>query len=79
VVLAPVGVAPWALGMAGAGYGVLAAILGAELVRRAWTVLRTPVATSRAPAKALFAFSILYLYVIFAALLIDAAVRYLAA
>jgi heme o synthase len=79
VVLAPVGVAPWALGMAGAGYGVLAAILGAELVRRAWTVLRTPVATSRAPAKALFAFSILYLYVIFAALLIDAAVRHLAA
>jgi heme o synthase len=79
VLLAPVGAAPWALGMAGVGYGVLAVSLGAELLRRAWMVLRTPVATSRAPAKALFAFSILYLYAIFAALLIDAAIRHLAA
>ncbi len=78
LLLAPVGVAPWALGMAGAGYGALAVILGAELVRRAWRVLRTPVATSRAPAKALFAFSIIYLYAIFATLLIDGAIRHLA-
>ena len=79
MLLAPVGVAPWALGMAGAGYGLLAFALGAELVRRAWTVLRVPVSTSRAPARALFAFSILYLYAIFAALLVDAATRHLAA
>ncbi len=78
VLLAPVGVAPWALDMAGVGYGVLALVLGAELLRRAWTVLRTPVEVSRAPAKALFMFSIVYLYAIFAALLIDAAIRYLA-
>lgn len=79
VLLAPVGVAPWAMGMAGAGYGLLAAALGAELVRRAWAVLRVPVVTSRAPARALFTFSILYLYAIFAALLVDAATRHVAA
>ena len=79
VLLAPVGVAPWALGMAGAGYGLLAVALGAELVRRAWNVLWVPVATSRAPARALFAFSIVYLYALFVALLADAATRHVAA
>jgi protoheme IX farnesyltransferase len=79
VLLAPIGAAPWALGMAGAGYGILAVILGAELVRRAWLVLRTQVSESRAPARALFAFSIVYLYAIFAALMIDAAIRHLTA
>jgi heme o synthase len=78
VLLAPIGVAPWAMGMAGVGYGVLAVVLGVELVRRAWAVLRTPVTTSRAPARALFAFSILYLYAIFTALLLDAAIKHVA-
>jgi protoheme IX farnesyltransferase len=74
VLLAPIGVAPWAFGMAGATYGILAVVLGAEFLRRAWIVLQTPVATSRAPAKALFAFSILYLYAIFLVLLIDSVI-----
>jgi protoheme IX farnesyltransferase len=76
VVLAPMGAAPWFVGMAGMWYGVLAMALGVELVRRGWRLLRTPIDVSRAPAMALFAYSIIYLYAIFAALLIDASVRW---
>ena len=62
------------VGMAGMWYGVLAMALGAELLRRGWRLLKTPIDVSRAPAKALFAFSIVYLYAIFSALLLDASV-----
>ena len=74
IVLAPFAAAPWFVGMAGMWYGVLAMALGAELLRRGWRLLKTPIDVSRAPAKALFAFSIVYLYAIFSALLLDASV-----
>jgi heme o synthase len=72
VLVALVGLAPWFIGQAGLAYGVVAAVLGAGFVHSAWKVLRMP-ETDKAmrPAKALFAYSLLYLFAIFAALLID--------
>jgi protoheme IX farnesyltransferase len=72
VLVALVGLAPWFIGQAGLAYGVVAAVLGAGFVHSAWKVLRMPEAdTTMRPAKALFAYSLLYLFAIFAALLID--------
>jgi protoheme IX farnesyltransferase len=68
--LAPVGVLPWVLGFASAFYGVASAALGLVFVWRAWQVLTRP-GEDRKPAKALFGYSILYLFAIFAALLVD--------
>ena len=73
LLLAPVGLAPALTGMAGTGYGVAAAVLGAVFLERALALLRTPLSTSRRPAKALFGYSIIYLYTIFGALLLDRA------
>lgn len=69
--LVPVSLAPVLIGMSGAPYGVAAAILGALFLYRALQVLRAR--DSEAP-KALFLFSILYLFLIFACLLVDRAV-----
>jgi protoheme IX farnesyltransferase len=76
VVLAVVGVLPWALGYAGAAYGVAAAALGLGFVWYAWAVLMMP-AGDRAmrPAKALFGYSLLYLFAIFAIYLADSVVE----
>ncbi len=73
LVVAVVGVLPWFLGYTSAGYGIVAAALGAGFVWYAWAVLLMP-ATDRAmkPAKALFGYSLLYLFGIFAAYLADA-------
>ncbi|MFI0845672.1 heme o synthase [Mesorhizobium sp. IMUNJ 23232] len=72
VVVAMVGVLPWVLGYVGAGYGVVAAILGAGFVWYAWQVLRMADADRvMRPAKMLFAYSLLYLFAIFAAYLAD--------
>jgi protoheme IX farnesyltransferase len=67
VLVAIVGVLPWAFGYAGAAYGVAAIALGAGFVWYAWVVLLMP-SGDRAmkPAKALFAYSLLYLFAIFA-------------
>ncbi len=72
VVLAPVGVLPWYLGYTSAGYGVVAAILGLGFVWYSWKVFLMP-DSDRAmrPAKALFGYSLLYLFAIFAAYLAD--------
>ncbi len=72
LILAPVGVLPWYLGYAGAGYGVVSALLGVGFLWYSWNVLRMP-DSDRAmkPAKALFGYSLLYLFVIFAAYLAD--------
>jgi protoheme IX farnesyltransferase len=70
--LAPVGVLPWALGFAGPIYGVAAALLGAEFVRRAWLLLREGEADGHRAAKRLFGFSIVYLAGLFAVLLLEA-------
>ncbi len=76
MLIAPVGVLPWVLGFATAGYGLVAAALGAGFIWYAWKVLKMP-DSDRAmkPAKALFAYSLLYLFAIFAAYLADAVVQ----
>ena len=72
LVLAPVGVAPWMLGFASAGYGVFAAVMGAVFVWYAFGVYRMKDGDERMiPAKKLFGFSILYLFALFAAILVD--------
>lgn len=64
VLLAAVGITPFFLGGAGLAYGAVAALLGAVFIGRAWRVYR-----ERAKSEVkLFTFSILYLFVLFAAL-----------
>jgi heme o synthase len=72
VVLVPVGAAPWLLGYAHAIYGVTALLAGVLMVAFAWRV-RSERAGERAERAAhhLFAFSILYLFVLFAVLLLE--------
>jgi heme o synthase len=70
LLLAPVGVLPWAFGVASGFYGIVSAALGAGFIWQAWKVLAIPDKEMR-PAKALFAYSILYLFAIFAMLLAD--------
>jgi heme o synthase len=61
---------PWALGFAGAIYGVIVAICGALFLLLAFQLSRSTGADRRT-AHRLFVFSIFYLFVLFAALLID--------
>jgi protoheme IX farnesyltransferase len=68
LVLAPVGASPWLMGYAGIGYGAIAVLGGVLMVALSWRLMRTP---SDRTAKRLFAFSILYLFVLFAALLAE--------
>ncbi len=73
VLLMVTGVTPWFLGYAGAVYGVTALIAGAVMValaRRVWTEREGDGAG--VAAKRLFAFSILYLFILFAVLLAEA-------
>ncbi|MDO8877653.1 MAG: heme o synthase [Pseudolabrys sp.] len=69
-VLAPIGIAPWPLGYAGPLYGVVASITGAIMVMLAVQVFRERRPVERA-CRHLFAFSILYLFLLFAVLMID--------
>jgi protoheme IX farnesyltransferase len=71
LVLVPIGVAPWALGYAGPGYGLVAAISGAVMLMLGLRVVRDGAAEREQAAKRLFAFSILYLFLLFAALLAE--------
>ncbi len=72
LVLAPVGVLPWFLGFASMVYGGLAIALGAALLFLAARVyiVRTGDAADRC-AKSLFGFSILYLFLLFAEIVIE--------
>jgi protoheme IX farnesyltransferase len=76
LVLAPLGVAPFLLGMTGALYGAVSALLGALFVAFAVRVYRdrTGERAERA-AKQLFAFSVLYLFLLFAVLLCEGMAR----
>ncbi len=76
LLLAPVAVLPWLLGYTTVGYGIISVALGAGFVYYAWKVLLMP-DSDRAmkPAKALFGYSLLYLFGIFAAYLADAVVQ----
>jgi heme o synthase len=69
LVLAPLGVAPWLLGYAGAMFGIAASALGAVMIALAWRVRKER--GRHNASKQLFAFSILYLFLLFAMLLVD--------
>jgi heme o synthase len=75
VLLLPISAMPWILGFAGALYGVTAAIAGATMILLAVRLRRSTRAAETGAASRLFAFSIVYLFVRFALLLVDAAAR----
>jgi protoheme IX farnesyltransferase len=70
LLLVPLGVAPYALGYAGALYGLTAALTGAIMVVLAWQVFCERSPAERA-SRQLFAFSILYLFLLFVVLLVE--------
>jgi protoheme IX farnesyltransferase len=72
LVLAPLGVVPWLMGFAGVAYGIVSVVTGAIMVALAWRVFRErgSDAGDGAP-KQLFAFSVLYLFLLFAVLLVE--------
>ena len=72
LVLAPVGVLPWIMGFASVVYGVLAIIGGLGMVALAARVYRIREgATANKTAMQLFGFSILYLFVLFAVIVVE--------
>jgi protoheme IX farnesyltransferase len=70
ILLAPIGALPWLLGMAGLIYGLTAVAGGVLMVALAWRLRRSP---EKRIAKQLFGISILYLFVLFAVLMIERA------
>ena len=70
VLLVLASVSPWALGFVGTTYGAIAAICGAGFLLLAGRINRSAGLDRRA-AHRLFVFSIVYLFALFAALLID--------
>ena len=68
LVLWPVALAPWALGVAGALYAAGALLLSAAFTGSAILVYRD---TTDSSARRMFAFSLLYLFLIFSLLLVD--------
>ncbi len=77
VLLVPLTLAPWAMGLTGPVYGISALALGLGFIWHSWRVLtdRQNAAgvsqTKDAPARAAFRYSIAYLFVLFAALAVD--------
>lgn len=72
IVLAPIGAAPWLLGYAGLLYGASSVLGGALMIAlsvRLYRAAKKPAIEQT--AKQLFAFSILYLFVLFAVLLVE--------
>jgi protoheme IX farnesyltransferase len=68
ILLFPISLLPWALGFAGPTYGAIAAICGVTFIALALRLVGSG-EFDRRPAHRLFASSILYLFVLFAALL----------
>jgi protoheme IX farnesyltransferase len=65
-------VAPAALGFATPAYTIVAGLLGAVFVWLAWAVYRMPEEDREMrPARRLFAWSLLYLFLLFAVLLVE--------
>ena len=80
IVLVVVALAPWPLGYFDAAYGVVSLVLGAGMLALAINVYRLREGREAARAtRQLFAFSILYLFALFATLLIEVVVRAVAA
>ncbi len=71
LMLVPLTISPWPLGYTGAVYGGASVVLGMVFLAGAYQVWREK---SDRAAKALFAYSILYLFLLFAALMVDALV-----
>jgi heme o synthase len=72
VLLAPLGVAPWFLGFAGIGYAVAAILGGLGMLAGAVQVYRRREgAAARKAAGRLFGFSLIYLFALFAVLLVE--------
>jgi protoheme IX farnesyltransferase len=70
LLLAPLGLAPSAIGLASPAYALLAGGLGAVFVAAAVAVFRAADGDS-APARRLFGYSIFYLFALYAGLLVD--------
>jgi protoheme IX farnesyltransferase len=74
LVLVPVGVLPVALGFGGAAYAVVSLLSGLGMAAFAWRVYRVRTGDEAMKcAQQLFAFSILYLFLLFAVLLAESA------
>ncbi|MEJ0075165.1 MAG: heme o synthase [Alphaproteobacteria bacterium] len=72
LILAPVGLAPTLFGFAGYVYGAVALACGAIMLTLAWRVYRDRKGQAAvSAARKLFAFSLLYVFLLFAALLAD--------
>jgi len=77
MLLVPLTLVPWAVGLAGPVYGAAAAVLGLGFLASSWRVLhdRQDAAgvslTKDAPARAAFRYSILYLFVLYGAVAVD--------
>jgi heme o synthase len=69
LILAPLGVLPWLLGYTGPVYGLAAVAVGAIMIALALRVYAER--GGYAASKQMFAFSILYLFLLFAMLLVD--------
>jgi protoheme IX farnesyltransferase len=73
ILLVPLAVAPWLIGMAGIAYGVSSIVLGAAFLALAIRVYRGDIETEKGQkaAKQLFGYSILYLFLLFAIILVE--------
>jgi protoheme IX farnesyltransferase len=73
VLLLPIGVLPWPMGIAGPLYGLAALALGLAFVGHAVRVLRAPEAdgADNAAAKRMFKFSLTYLFGLFGLMMLD--------
>ncbi|MEE8310545.1 MAG: heme o synthase [Hyphomicrobium sp.] len=80
LILVPLAITPVLIGLAGIVYGVVSAVLGAVFLYLAWKVRRiTEGREADQAARRLFVFSILYLFLLFAVLLVEhAAARWIA-
>jgi protoheme IX farnesyltransferase len=80
LILVPLAITPVLIGMAGIVYGVVSAVLGVVFLYLAWKVRRiTEGREADQAARQLFVFSILYLFLLFAVLLVEhAAARWIA-
>ena len=77
LLLVPVSLSPWALGLTGPVYGAAALVLGGGFLWHAWRVVQDAQdetgrsLTKDAPARSAFRFSLLYLFLLFAAIAVD--------
>lgn len=70
-ILLPVGMLPWFVGFAGAFYAVTALAAGLIMLTLSFRLHRSSDAPGDHTAKRLFGFSILYVFLLFAVLLVE--------